>query len=771
MTEKERPARGYGFSEMPKPRPRRSQCLLLMLLEAASFTSFAAEIDQANTFELPELEVVGTAPLPAIGLSLNRVPGNVQILSGKQIDKQQPNDISDLLNQNLGSVNINDTQGNPFQVDVNFRGFTASPVLGTPQGLSVFVDGVRVNEDFGDVVNWNLIPGIAIANLSLVPAANPAFGLGSLGGAIAVNTKSGFQFPGTRLRAYGGSFGRRAAELETGGHVDRVDYFASSNLVRESGWAEHNPSRVAQLFGKTGYEDDKTDLDLSYTFADTRLEGAQTLPLSFLNTPGESYTYPDTQSDQLHFVNFKVSHYVADDLLISANAHVRFVDTDVLNSNVNDNFDPTMPVGPGNQPTGNVINRIRQSRPGASLQLNWSRPLEGHQNDFTLGANYEHGKTRFRQLNQEAGASRDTSSNSPTSLDVSLKTSTTDVGVYFTDNFAIAKQIFLTLSARYDRVNENLKDQLGIALNGDHNFSRFNPAAGLVYNPTQYLTAYVSYGEGTRAPTPIELTCADPGAPCSLPNGFSGDPDLKPVVSKSWEAGARGHFFGKVLFWNASVFHSELLDDIQFISSGGGATSSGYFSNVGRTRRQGAELGLNGKLGDLNLSLHYSLVLATFETSLVLNSPSNSSQGPINCATCTDIQVRPGDRIPGIPRHNLKVRGEYAFTQALSVAINALAQSNQFARSDENNHDANGPVPGYVLVNAELRYDFDPHWQFLAKANNLLDTRYYTFGLLSENEFTGPGNSFDTSGATWRAEQFRSVGAPIGGWTGIQYRF
>ena len=95
------------------------------------------------------------------------------------------------MNNNLIGVSVNETQNNPYQPDVLFRGFTASPLLGTPQGLSVFQDGVRVNEPFGDAVNWDLIPVNAIADMILIPGSNPVFGLNTLGGSLSVTTKNG----------------------------------------------------------------------------------------------------------------------------------------------------------------------------------------------------------------------------------------------------------------------------------------------------------------------------------------------------------------------------------------------------------------------------------------------------------------------------------------------------------------------------------------------------------------------------------------------------
>jgi len=724
----------------------------------------AAEPAEAAPFP----EVVVTAPLPGSDLQLDEVPGNVQRVTAAQLDQAKARDVSDALNQLAGSVNINDTQGNPFQPDVNFRGFTASPVLGTPQGVSVFLDGVRVNEAFGDSVNWDLIPSSAIASLEVIPGSDPVFGLNTLGGAVAVTTKRGFDSAGTVIESHGGSFGRRVAEFETGGHGERLDYFLTGNLFDENGWGEHNPTRVRQGFGKVGYRDHHDDVTLSFTYADNRLEGNQTLPRSFLSDPLQSYSWPDSQTDRMAFVDLNASHSWADDWTVAAKAYYRKVSTGVLNSNVNNNYDPAMPLGAGNEPTGNLIEGIDQYRPGAALQLTGRSPVAGHRNTLIAGVSYDRGTTNFQQLNQQAGASRDTSSSAPVILGTLLHATNRYSGVYFTDTFGLTGRVYINFSGRYNNAAVTLEDRLGTALNGDHSFNRFNPSVGLTFNPTRALTLYMTYDEGMRVPTPVELTCADPNAPCSLPNAFSADPALKAVVAKTAEFGARGTLLPGLTF-SAAIFRTNLDNDIQFVSSGGGATSSGFFENVGQTRRQGVELGLDGKAGAFALSAHYTYLAATFQTPLVLSSPNNSTATALNCRSCAEIQVMPGDRIPGIPRHIVKLRAEYAATR-YAAGLNVTGQSNQVARGDENNQDVNGPLPGFVLVSLDARLDISSSWHVFARVDNLFDRRYFTFATLGTNVFTAPGNVFDPTGTTWRSEQFRTVGAPRGAWVGVELR-
>jgi outer membrane receptor protein involved in Fe transport len=749
---------------------RRGRSLRLLVLPLA-IGQDAAQADEAvQVAAMQTVTVVATTALPGAGTPLSQVPANVQTLRGDALSSVRAATLAQALDRGVGSVNVNDTAGNAYQLDVRFRGFTASPALGTPQGLSVFVDGVRVNEVFGDTVNWDLIPAGAIAKVSVIPGSNPVFGLNTLGGALGVTTRDGFEEDGGQVRAHGGMWGRAAVDVEGGAHDARLAAFGAASVLHERGWGLHDASRVAQAFGKVGWRDGVDRADLSVSLADTRLEGNQALPLGWLADWRQAYSWPDHQANKLVFVNASASRRVSPTLLLEANAFQRTLRTFVLNSNVNDGFDTGAAVGPGNEPTGNVIDDIRQARGGASLQLTATGAIGGHANHLGVGASVESGFTRFTQWGQEAGSSRDTTSRAPLTLQTSLHARAADAGVYATDTFGLDERSFLVVSGRYDAARIVLADQLGTALDGRHAFRRLNPAVGLTSNPTSALTLYATYNEGLRAPTPVELTCADPAAPCALPNAFSSDPALKPVISRNAEFGARGKA-GDALEWSLALFRTDLHDDIQFVSSGRGATGAGYFRNVGVTRRQGVELGLQSRVGALALTARYSLVDATFRTPLVLNSPNNSTAGPISCDACADIAVRPGNRLPGIARNTLKVNAAWTFRQGAVVGASLVSQSGTFARGDENNADANGRVPGFTLLNLDAHLPLGAGWEAFASVDNVFDRRTSTFGTLGQDVFTGPGRSFDATGATWHREQFRSAGAPRGAWVGVTWRF
>ncbi len=738
--------------------------------DAGAQEAIVAETAQPTSNEIPTVEVVAPGPLPGFGVNQNQVPANVQTIDAKQVGKSHPMDSSEALERNLGSVNINDTQGGPLQADVNFRGFTASPILGTPQGISVFVDGVRVNEAFGDTVNWDLIPPTAIARITVIPGSNPVFGLNTLGGALAVSTKSGFEFPGTDASLEYGSWDRRTAEISSGGHGEEAEYFVAGRATNDNGWANHNPSRLRQVLSKLGYQAEDTDIDGSLTYADNYAEGNQTIPLSFLANPRQIYSFPDWQYNKLWFANVQASHALTAQQVLSADIYFRSVRSSIFNNNVNNNYDPSLPLAPGNFPANNITNGIDQDRAGLSLQYNGISDLFGYRNNVTIGAAVDRGRIDFAQLNQDATVApdRSTFSSQPVRQQVNLHSTDDSVGLYGTDLFEISKSLSVTLAGRFNRAILHLRDQLGTNLNGDHGFGRFNPAAGINFTPVSSVTTYVSYNEGMRVPTPVELTCADPSAPCSLPNAFTADPALKPVISKTWELGARGSL-GKDLSWSSAVYRSTLDDDIQFISSGGGGTSSGYFQNVGQTRRQGLELGLSGALRPINWRINYSTIQASYRTPLTLNSPNNSAAQPLSCPTCTEIRVQPGNRIPGIPLHVAKLDLEYAPSTRWGAGLNVIAQSSTFPRGDENNQDVHGPVPGFAVLNLNGRVKLTQRLELFARVDNLFDRLYSSYGVLSANAFHLPGHAFDPNPASWTREQFRSIGPGRGAWVGLSY--
>jgi outer membrane receptor protein involved in Fe transport len=712
----------------------------------------------AEAVELGRIDVVGTTPVPGLGVPIDRVPANVQIIRRDSRDRSAT--LPDFLDRNAASAVLSSGQGNPFQPDLAYRGFTASPLLGLPQGLAVFQDGVRINELFGDVVNWDLIPASAIGSIQLIPGTTPVFGPNTLGGALAVYTKSGSEHPGGAVEISGGSWARRGFQIEHGGSRGTWDWFGTATFMQDDGWAEHNPSRVKQLFAKLGHQTEKSDLDVSLTLADNRLEGAQTLPMSFLDDIRQPYTWPDINTNKVAMLALKGSRFLENGALLGATAFVRRYRNENFSSNVNAEADGDAP-----EATNDLAN-IDQTSYGGGVQLTWPGKLGGRDNQILAGITADAGRTRFTRSVQPARftGSRGTEALGPFEQATDADTRTSHYGVYASDTWSASDRWTLTLSARHDIARVEIADRSGLdpQLDASHRFSRLNPAAGVNFLATPRLTFYAGYSEGMRAPTAMELTCADPQDPCKLPNAFLADPPLRKIVARNIEGGARGSW-GEKGTWSAAIFRTALDDDIQFVSSGAGGTA-GFFRNVGETRRVGLELIAAGRIEAWDVSMRYGLVDATFRTPFAVRSPDNSSADSNG-----DILVSPADRIPNVPRHLFKLKIDYARSESWSVGGSVRAASAVFVRGDENNRDAQGPIPGYAVVDFSARWSVTRDLEILGRIENAFDVRYAGQGLLGSNVFNGPGHTFDPAHPL--SEQFRGMGAPRGGWVALRYRW
>jgi len=763
----------------------------------------------ATAQELKEITVIGNTPLQGLGLPLNQMPANVQTADAADMQRQQTLDLADYLNNNFSGINVSGSAGNPFQLDINYHGFSASPLLGTPEGLSVYVDGVRVNESFGDTVNWDLIPESAISTVTLMSGSNPVFGLNTLGGALSVRTKSGHENPGTEFEAYGGSFGRRSFRAQTGGEVGDFDYFFTGNFFDETGWRDMSPTKVYQGFGKVGWQNDETDIDLSYTYADTSLYGNGAAPLSMLDYRRETSYTPDFTQNLLNFVNLTGTQFLTSDVLLSANIYYRRLITGSVNGNVNESYlsgdysgppidcaaPPTNRAGLAFCAAGqNVSSRLNQRTAGIGVQLTDSQDLFGWKNQAILGADYDDSRDTFAQALQYGPLAPDRSliyEPSPLNNEtvISLRGSNKISGVYFTDTLSPSKLLHLTASVRYNRNTETLNGSsvdtdvadvgsgfdVASPLAGDHTFSRINPAFGFTVTPTDALTFYADYNEASRAPTVIELGCANPAAPCGLPNDFASDPDLEQVVARTVEAGLRGNLPDQRWVWSADVFHTVNRNDIQFVAI---ATNQGYFKNVGNTRRQGLDLSLGGKAGGLTWHLTYSFVDATFQSTFAVNASSNSTADAAG-----DILVRPGDRIPLISRHTGRLVLEYELNEKWDVGGNVVVASGSFLHGNENNAnraggtngqgafiEGTGWLPGYAVVNLQSTYHISKRAEVFARLVNLFDREYATAGFLTTNSFN-PNGSFRADPNDWTNENAVSPAQPRAIWAGVRVRW
>jgi iron complex outermembrane recepter protein len=790
----------------------RHSPLALAVAVAVAVCLMPACVAAGETLTLDAIDVVATTPQGA-GIDRSHLPYRVLSADAADLEQTQSLSLPDFMATRLPGVTINEVQGNPLQPDVNYRGFTASPLLGTAQGLAVYVDGVRANEPFGDTVNWDLIPRSAIAGFDLMPGSNPAFGLNALGGALAVRTKSGDRDPGTRLEAGAGSFGRRTASFEHGGSKDELAWFTSVDSFDEDGWRDHSQSSARQYFGKLSWRGERLDADLSLMHANTDLIGNGLLPYSLYGQDRSAvFTYPDNTRNEFTQLTANSGYWLDDRNRLGLTAYYRNNLTRTLNGDVNDDFagsendgacDPAdfaagspeqtqciaaNAAGGFNTGSG-AYNRTRTRQRSYGGTLQWERAGEQHR--LTAGVSADVAYMNFRQsvqlgvLNSQRGV--DLSDDEE--IENQLASSSRQYGVFVSDSVTLASDLYLTGAARFNLARIRMRDQLNATtpnLDGDHHYSKFNPALGLSWQAQPALTVYAGASQSNRVPTPIELGCADPDHPCTLPNAMASDPHLEQVVARTLEAGLRGQLVGGVS-WNAGVFRTVSSNDILFV---GTSTSAGYFTNYGRTRRQGVELGVSGDAGSWSWYATYNYLDATFRSSACVLSENNSTRG--QAAACSgagqddEILVEKGDRLPGIPEHSLKLGVVWQAGERWHFGADLQAFSGQYARGNENNqhqagtytdifgttrtYEGSGWLPGYAIFNVDGEYRAGRGLSFFARIVNLFDKRYGTAAALAENPFDASG-AFLTDSSTWRHETFLSPGTPRAIWVGLRYRF
>jgi outer membrane receptor protein involved in Fe transport len=801
-----------------------------------------------------KVEVIATTPLPGFDLSLEEIPSPVQTAIDRDILESGSLDLAGFLNRRLSGVHVNEMQGNPFQPDINYRGYTASPLPGTPQGLSVYMDGVRLNQPFGDVVSWDLIPRIAIASTVLMPGSNPMFGLNTLGGALSIQTKDGRSHPGTTVQPIYGGHVRRAIEFEHGGSsASGLNWYVAGHLFGERGWRDDSPSDVRQVFGTLGWKDLKTDLTLTTAYANNSLTGNALQEQRLLERDYASvFTKPDPTDNRSTFLNLIARRSARRNLTMSGNIYYRNIHTTGLNGDINEtSLDQPVyqlsvadraaltaagftgfPAGGAtgantpfpswrciaqalekDQPAGNCNGLLNttdtaQHNYGGSGQIMFVASPGGVHSQLTVGAAYDGSSVGVLQSTQLGYLNPDRSvtgvnafgdgvtggniDGAPYDTRVDLAGRIRTWSLYGTDTLAFRSAWHLTLSGRYNRTGIRNSDRIRPAgvdgsLDGDYRFDRFNPAAGVTFSPSRDVNAYVGYSEGSRAPTSIELGCADPHQPCKLPNAMAGDPPLDQVVTRTLESGVRGGTArSSRTSWNIGVFRAENRHDILFVSSS--QSGFGYFKNFGSTRRQGLELGVNSRIGRVALGAGYTYLDATYQSAETVSGSSNSTNDvAATGAKGLDgaIEVRPGDRIPLVPAHMLKTFADIRATSRLSLDVDIVAVSSSYARGNENNqHEPDGiyylgpgTSDGYGVLNLGGRYQLNHRLQLLVQIDNLLDRRYNTAAQLGPTGFTDTGTfiarPLPASGGEFPIlhATFYAPGAPTTFWAGLRVKF
>ena len=648
------------------------------------------------------------------------------------------------------------------------------------------MDGVRVNEPFGDVVNWDMLPEAAFESVTLVPGSNPIYGLNTLGGALAFTTKSGLTTQGNELGLSLGSFGRLKLDLTHGSKsADGWHRFVAATSFNETGWRDDSKGQLQNIFVKMGRSQEDSNWDVSFLYGNSKLVGNGLTPSTNYGGEGEEaanpvdglyelsrkavYSHPDETQNNTSLLTFNLQRVLDANTELAATAYVRSGKQKRLGGDVEWNADPA-PLTTGEAEGELRHSRTSQTSYGASV--NMTKLLDAHQ--ITTGATLDMSRSSYSAsaeeecfISETRGVSDCEEADAPTA---GVKGGATAFGVYLADTFKMNETTYFTAAARYnhtvvDNTITRYVDQDGDSIPAQElakekfTYRRLNPSFGLTHQLSGNLTVFGNWAQSNRAPTVIELGCADPEYPCIMPTGLQADPFLKQVVAQTIEGGLR---WKNSQDYNlaVSVYQTDNKDDILFIASG--TPGLGYFNNFDKTRHQGVDISASKTWGTVRMNSSYSYLKATYEAEAELQAGER------------EMDITPGMRLPGLPLHTLKLNLEWQATPQLSLGAGVHynsslpTQGNEDGKVGEDDDAvADATIKGHTLLNLKANYQLQKGLSLFAKINNVLDTRYETYGMIGENNFALDGSETNTQ----TVAKFVAPGAPRSYMVGLRYQF
>ena len=270
-------------------------------------------VQEANTegMSFAQPTEVKMSPVNGSEIPIDKVPSTVSTVTAADIASTGSVVPQDFLAQHVPGITVGDLQGNGFQTDVQFRGFKSSPVNGVAQGLAVYQNGVRINEAFGDVVNYDFIPDIAIRNVTVM-TGNPVFGLNALGGAISFDMQDGFNYHGAEFDVRAGSYGRIQESAQAGLQVGNYAAYIALQNINDDGWREFSPTTINRMFADLGVKGDGSEFHLNFSGADNSYGITAAAPEELLDKGWDrTFTSPQTTDNQMEMVSVNGSVVVA----------------------------------------------------------------------------------------------------------------------------------------------------------------------------------------------------------------------------------------------------------------------------------------------------------------------------------------------------------------------------------------------------------------------------------------------------------------------------
>jgi outer membrane receptor protein involved in Fe transport len=673
--------------------------------------------DSTKVTTLKTIEVIGSIAPTAGPLIGSGIPARISTVSGEAIDAWEPRLLADALATQPG-ISIYDDLGTPFKLNLTTRGFNVGPVVGLPPGVSVFLDGVRQNEPDAAEVNFDLLPMEHVQRVELLSGSGSLLGPNSLGGAINLITRRGNGPLEAEAEIAGGSFGSYSGEASLGGvSGGGWDYYVAGGYENEDGWREATGAENLNGFVNLGRRGPERGISFQAFGAESRAETAGSLPESiFDSAPKTNFTVGDFED--LNQLQGSVSAYTP--LGNSRGAFTAYVRrTNAERFNVNQ------------APDNNVRSFTANSTVGGNLDWRYTKPRANGSFSLRLGADAAVNRVHIQLIEE--------SPTNPTdrTLNTDVRSPSYDVAGYALADLRLDKVTF-SGGFRYDEIHIPFEDILDPSADTTSTFRRLSPRGGVSLDVGPGASLYGSVGQSFRAPAVLELACADETAACPLPFALGDDPPLDPVVATTFEVG--GQLVRGPAVITGSVYRTNVRDDISFIQSET-AVFEGFFANIGSTRRQGVELGVQILPSEqVSLYANYAFTRATFRDAAEIFS-IRADEAFVGAPLSGENTVVAGDRMPLVPDHQVKFGGLLSSQGGFQVGADVRYTGRQWLRGDEANETA--PLDGYFMAN--LRVGFSrARWEVSAVLSNAFDYKGPIFGTFNENRRTGALERFLT---------------------------
>jgi len=730
------------------------------------------------------------------------VPSAVTNVTDADIEREGTGQVQEVLQQKVPGVIISDAAGNPVRSEVNFRGFTSSSVSGRAQGLAVYQNGVRINESFGDVVQWDFLPSNAIDSMSVV-SNNPSFGLNALGGAISIIMKDGFSYQGGEVDVMAGSFGRRQVGVQAGGSSGNASAYFAAEGIWDDSFRHYSDSEIKRFYGDLGFKGTFAELHLSLTAAKNKIGASAAAPVELLEESwSNTFTTPQESTPEVIMPTLSAKVKATDTLTFSGVGYYRNYKNSVIDGNVteleecagDDDFlcnglqedgvtDNLVLDGNGDpirmdeipEETLGSIERLKTKSEswGVAFEGQEKTPLFGRPNLFIAGMSYDHGRSNYKTSSELADIqpgyvaegigvvySDEENELSPRDLD----STNTYWGLYFSNALEVTDRLTVTVGGRYNHATIKLHDNTDDfpELNDTNRYERFNPMAGANYKLFPGLSVYGGYSESNRAPTPAELGCSNEDNPCLIESFLTDDPPLDQVVGRTAELGLRGQGYsnGGRYTWGAGLFRTMSEDDILPITNNTGRI---FFVNAGDTLRQGIELSGTYETRTWNVYANYAFVDATLD----------KCTNPGDDGDCAFLES--GDRLPGIPRHIFKAGFDYWLTPKWKFGADLVAASNQplfpnEAKEEADDDGISSILAGYTRVDLHTSYDITDNIQVYGLVKNLFNQKYGLYGTYFEADDVSDLN-VALGGSPLENPRTISPAMPFAAYGGVKVRF